>query len=256
MPSTIEFNGFTLASAFQPIFGVRDRRVAGFEALVRATGAQGYAVAPDDLFSGLDDAAAISLDRTCRTLHLRNFAEADAGDRMLFININPMAAVSDARLARLFKSRIGSFGLNPSRVCVEILENCCGDEGLLAEAVAAYREIGVKIAMDDFGTAHSNFQRVVRLRPDLVKIDRSMLGGVAHEDRTHGMLPSVIDALHRVGAQVVIEGIEEAAQALIAIRSGADFLQGFYFAMPLPELREDALACRMLEELVRMRLAA
>ncbi len=255
MPTTIDFNGFTLASAFQPIYGVRDRRAIGFEGLVRATLASGHAVRTIDLFTGLDEAETISLDRTCRTLHLRNFAESGVTDRMLFLNIHPLAAVSDARLARLFRSRIGSFGLTPERVCVEILEDCCGDEGLLAEAVASYRDIGVKIAMDDFGAAHSNFDRVVALRPDIVKIDRSLLGNPGDE-KARLMLPSVISILHAAGAQVVMEGIEEPAEAMLAIGAGADFLQGFHFAMPRAELREDALTVKQLEELARVRLAA
>jgi EAL domain-containing protein (putative c-di-GMP-specific phosphodiesterase class I) len=255
MPTTIDFNGFTLASAFQPIYGVRERRAVGFEALVRPTVASGHAVRAADLFLGLDEAETISLDRTCRTLHLRNFAESGVTDRMLFVNIHPLAAVSDARLARLFKSRIGSFGLNPERVCVEILEDCCGDEGLLAEAVASYREIGVRIAMDDFGAAHSNFDRVVALRPDIVKIDRSLLGNPGDENAQR-MLPSVIDILHAAGARVVFEGIEEPAEATLAIRAGADFLQGFHFAMPQAVVQDDPVARRRLDELVRVRVAA
>jgi EAL domain-containing protein (putative c-di-GMP-specific phosphodiesterase class I) len=256
MLSSIEFNGLTLTTAFQPIFSVRDRRPTGFEALIRATDARGYTVMPADLFSNRGEAEMIALDRTCRTLHLRNFVQAEGGDRMLFINIDPVAAVSDARLARLFRSRISSFGLNPERICVEVLENCCADENLLVEAVEAYREIGVKIAMDDFGSGHSNFDRVMRLKPDLVKIDRSLLGRVADQDKTLRMLPSVIDSLHKTGAQVVIEGIEDAAEALMALQFEADYLQGFYFSLPRPDLREDPLAIRMLEELVRMRMAA
>ena len=68
------------------------------------------------------------------------------------------------------------------------------------------------------------------------------------------MLPAVIEILlHEAGAKVVIEGIEDATEALLAIESGADFLQGFYFATPGATLHDDALTERILRELVRMR---
>ena len=85
-----------------------------------------------------------------RALHLRNFAMVDPGDRMLFVNVDPEVVIRDARRAREFAELIRYYGLSPRRVCVEILETACADEGLLREAVAAYRDIGVYIASQDF----------------------------------------------------------------------------------------------------------
>ena len=77
MPSTIAFNGHTLSSAFQPIYGVREGRAIGYEGLVRATNETGEVVRAHRLFEGLDTAETVSLDRTCRTLHMRSFASLD-----------------------------------------------------------------------------------------------------------------------------------------------------------------------------------
>lgn len=254
-PPSIAFNGFTLASAFQPIYGVGERRAIGYEALVRATGFNGRTVRPSQLFDGMDEAETIALDRTCRTLHLRSFAAVDPGDRILFLNSHPVAAVADAALVRQVRDRIGYFGLTPDRVCIEILEGCCEDEGQLIEAVAAYREMGLSIAIDDFGIARSNFDRVSSLRPDYVKLDRSILVDAVGDAKARRMLPAVIEILHETGAKVVMEGIEDASEALLSIESGADLLQGFYFAAPTAKLHDDALTNRILRELVRMRSA-
>jgi len=252
VPASIAFNGYTLVSAFQPIYSVRDGRASGYEGLARASGPEGQTLRPNQLFEGLDAAQIISLDRTCRTLHLRSFASLDPGDRMLYLNIHPVAAIADAELARQLRNRIAYFGLTPARVCMEILEGSCADEGLLAEAVAAFRDMGLSIAMDDFGVARSNFDRVAALRPDLVKIDRSILADAVGDVKARRMLPSVVEILHETGAKVVIEGIEDASAAMLAIESDADYLQGYYFATPSAELHDDALTQRIFAEMIRM----
>jgi len=67
------------------------------------------------------------------------------------------------------------------------------------------------------------------------------------------MLPSIIELLHEAGAEVAIEGIESANEALIAVESGADHMQGFHFAVPSATLPDEALSKRILAELLRMR---
>ena len=92
------------------------------------------------------------------------------------------------------------------------------------------------LAIDDFGAGHSNFERVWNLKPDIVKLDRSLLLRAESSKRNKKMLNSLVDLLHQAGCLVVIEGVEEQAQALIAMDSGADFIQGYYFAKPCTQL--------------------
>jgi EAL domain-containing protein (putative c-di-GMP-specific phosphodiesterase class I) len=113
--------------------------------------------------------------------------------------------------------------------------------------------MGASIAMDDFGIGRSNFDRIVSLRPDLVKIDRSVLIDAVGDVKARRMLPAVIELLHEAGAEVAIEGIETASEALIAMEAGADHLQGYYFAKPAAVLPEESFTKRILAELLRMR---
>ena len=256
MTATIGFNGYTLVSAFQPIYSVRDQRTAGYEGLLRATGPDGRTVRPNQLFATLDAAETISLDRASRTLHLRTFASVDPGGQMLFLNMHPVAAVADAAHALQVRNRIRYFGLTPERVCIEILEGSCGDESQLIDEVSAYRELGFTIAIDDFGVERSNFDRIAALSPDLVKIDRSILGDAVGNARARRMLPAVIGLVHEAGARVVVEGIEQATEALLAIESGADYLQGHFFALPGPGLGDDAFGASLLAKLGQVRSIA
>jgi EAL domain-containing protein (putative c-di-GMP-specific phosphodiesterase class I) len=249
----VEWEGMRLATHFQPIYCVRRERCHGFEGLARATDAARVPLAPADLFEATPPQRRVLLDWTLRALHLRNFARVDPGDRILFLNVHPEAAVNDARGGHELGELIRYYGLVPKRVCVEILEAGCADERLLHEAVAAYRALGVTIAMDDFGAGSSNFERIVRLRPDIVKIDRSLLAdAVLGEARARRVLAAMVELVHEANARVAIEGIETAVEARVALEAKADFLQGFYFGAPRAALDEHEGQSR-LGDLMRAR---
>jgi EAL domain-containing protein (putative c-di-GMP-specific phosphodiesterase class I) len=248
---SVEWQGLRLATHFQPLYCVRRAKCHGFEGLVRATDATSASLTPDEIFAATPAAQRLLLDWTLRALHLRNFARVDPGDGILYLNVHPEAAVSDAKSGRELGELIRYYGLVPKRVCVEILEAGCADEGLLREAVSVYRSLGVTIAMDDFGAARSNFDRIVRLRPDIVKIDRSLLAdAVIGEIRARRILAGLIDLLHEANARVAIEGIENATEARVALEARADFVQGFYFGAPQEALPDAAQGQARLVELL------
>ena len=249
----LEWEGVTLRSRFQPIYSASRAECVGYEALARAADGVGRHLRTENVFGVVAGARRIFLDRICRAMHLRNFATVDPGEGMLFVNVRPEAAVSDARCPRDFGELIRYYGLVPKRVCVEIVESHCEDEGLLREAVAAYRGLGASIAMDDFGTGRSNFDRIVALRPDVVKLDRSILVKVMGRSKARSMLASMVRLLHETAARVAIEGIETADEALVAIESGADYLQGNYFAAPAAAIGDEGFNAAVLRKLWRMR---
>lgn len=249
----LEWEGVTLRTRFQPIYAVKRAQCVGHEALARAADAIGRQLPTETVFGVVAGARRIFLDRICRALHLRNFATLDPGEGTLFVNVRPEAAVSDARCPREFADLIRYYGLTPRRVCMEIVESHCEDEGLLREAVAAYRDVGVSIAIDDFGTGRSNFDRIVALRPDMVKLDRSLLTEALARSRGSSLLAPMIRLLHDGGAQVAIEGVETPDEALAAIDAGADLLQGNYFSAPAAALGNHDFTSGVLHRLWGMR---
>ena len=252
--AALSWGGVVITSHFQPIYDVRRSTCAGYEALVRATGPSGKPIRPEELCaSATREGRALVLDRACRALHLRNFATIDPGAGRLYLNVLPDAAVEDAGLAHEFADLIRYYGLVPRRVCIEILEHNCADENALVDAVAAYREIGAGIAMDDFGVGRSNFDRVAALRPELVKLERCVLVEAMGESRAGAQLASLIDMLQDTGAQVLVEGVESPREALLAVDSGAAFLQGNYLAAPAPRVPGDGMAGKLLQRVTSMR---
>lgn len=248
----LDWQGVTLASHFQPIFAVREPSCHGYEALLAATDGERRLIDSGELFARCVAAERPTLDWACRALHLRNYAKFDPDERTLFLNVHPQDAVHDAGWARELGDLVRYYGLVPKRVCVEILAGDCADERLLRDAVAVYRGLGLGIAIDDFGRGRSNFDRVIELGPDVVKIDRALFADAQLGwGRARRMLTGMIDLLHDARARIVVSGIETATEAHVAVDAGADFLQGFHLCAADPDIADERAALERLVDVLR-----
>ncbi len=229
------FGSLSIASNFQPIFSLAHQRRVGFEGLMRARTADGQMRSPlDVLKSATDREDIIALDRLCRAVHLRNFMRQETGDAWLFLNIDPRVIVEGGFDEEHLREELRRIGLPPHRVVIEVLETALRDESPLTEAVRRYRALGCLIAIDDFGAGHSNFDRIGRLCPDIVKLDRSIVVQAAVDSSMRAIVPGMVSLLHEAGSLVVMEGIETEREAMIAMDADTDFVQGRYFAPPAP----------------------
>ncbi len=227
-----EFASHSLSSAFQPIFGLSHRRAVGFEALLRAE-MSGRPVSPLQVFDKTDGSETVFLDRLSRAMHAFNFRALNAPEAWLFLNIRPQVVIEGRVHGPFFAALLERAEILPQQVVVEILESAIQDEARLAESVEFYRNLGCLVAIDDFGAGHSNFERIARLRPDIVKLDRSLVCQATRGGWGSSLLPNLVELLHELGCLVVLEGIETEEQALIAMEADADFVQGYYFARPM-----------------------
>jgi EAL domain-containing protein (putative c-di-GMP-specific phosphodiesterase class I) len=222
-----------LSSSFQPIFSPAHRRAVGFEGLIRARDKRGRIVPPLELFSEVPlGESRVLLDRQCRSLHVTNFVRFGEQNAWLFLNVDPYVAVEGRNYGSFFSAMLRAAGLAPHRVAVELIESPLADESRLGAAMEYYRELGCMIVLDDFGAGHSNFDRIWRLNPDIVKIDREMTRRASVEPLARRMFSGIVSVLHEAGALVCVEGIETENEALCAAEANADLLQGNYFAGP------------------------
>jgi EAL domain-containing protein (putative c-di-GMP-specific phosphodiesterase class I) len=245
------FNSLKLGSHFQPIFCVTERRCIGYEGLLRAGNSFGQAVTPETVFAvSANRQEKLFLDWLCRALHLRNFNNLAGTGDWVFLNAYPESAIEDPCHPQVFANMIEFYGIDPKNVVVEILETGVSDEARLIDAAGLYRSLGCQIAIDDFGVGYSNFDRLWRVRPDFVKIDRSVTVSALRDTHARLVLANMVKLIQQCGAQVIVEGIETRDEALMALGVGADFLQGYFFARPglapLPQARCDDMFAGLL----------
>src|SRR5881296_3099740 len=236
-----EGDEFSLSSHFQPIYSLTHRRPVGYEGLIRAVhSASGRRVEPLELFSKAPRGEErIRLDRQCRALHVRNFQRLGSTRSWLYLNVDPQVASEGLRDGPFFLKMLQSNGFPTHRLAVELIETPFEDETHLGAAVEHYRKLGCLIVIDDFGAGYSNFDRIWRLRPDIVKIDREMTRRVTIEPLARRMFTGIISVLREAGALVCVEGIETEAEALCATDADADLMQGNYFAPPATQLQPE-----------------
>src|SRR5258706_244892 len=205
-----ERDELNLSSHFQPIYSLAHRRPVGYEGLIRAVdSSSGRNVEPLELFSKAPHGVErIRLDRHCRALHVRNFQRLGNTRSWLFLNVDPQVASEGLRYGAFFLKMLQSNGFPPHRVAVELIETPFEDEKRLAAAVEHYRKLGCLIVIDDFGAGYSNFDRIWRLRPGIVKIDREMTRRVTVEPLARRMFTGIISVLHEAGALLCVGGTE------------------------------------------------
>lgn len=235
--SATHFHGLELGSAFQPIISLSHRRVVGHEALLRARMPEGETVSPPAVFAlAVDDRETVQLDRICRALHVRNYIADAPSETWLFLNVSAIVVVEGPRYGTFFEQMLSVSGFPAHRIVVEILEGAVSDETRLAAAADYYRSLGCLVAIDDFGAGHSSFERIWRLRPDIVKLDRHIIATAVADARAMRMTNNMVSMLHEAGSLVLVEGVETREQALATMETDADFVQGYYFGRPAPVL--------------------
>lgn len=227
----------TLRSVFQPIYK-KDISIVGLEALVRITNANGTMIRPDQFFQSKTIAAQdlLNVERLSRLIHIKNFAQSHFHNKQLFLNVLPEAAkilARDITYNRLLKQTIYQSHLVNEQIVMELLELNVEDESSLSQAARELSQGGLKLAIDDYGVNASTIERVKGVRPDIIKMDRSLM--LRYENGDWKALVDALDALslaRTLHSKTVIEGIETEHQLNLMKKLGFDMYQGYLLAIP------------------------
>jgi diguanylate cyclase (GGDEF)-like protein len=227
-----------VAPAFQPVVSLANGRVIGFEALARFPGAGGRT--PDIWFA---QAHGCGLGAELEAAAIRA-ALAPIGrlhETHLAINVSPSALTSDVVRDALAGSLEG--------LIIEITEHeFVPDDESLAAAIADLRERGAMIAIDDAGAGHAGLKQLMRVRPDIVKIDRDLVHEIDRDPARMALVESFVRYASVVGATVCAEGIETLEELAVLADLDVEWGQGWVLARPEPPWAEvspiAAEACR------------
>jgi EAL domain-containing protein (putative c-di-GMP-specific phosphodiesterase class I) len=217
-------HGQSLQIALQPIVDISDGQCLGVEALSRFPGGFG---APDVVFEAAHKVAlGLELEELAVRKALR-FLPHLAANQYLSVNLTPAAAFEAAQ--RVFQE----VGASLHRVVLEVTENAAV-EGYTAfrERLAPLREQGLRLSIDDAGSGYASLHHIVELHPDIIKIDRSLIDGLAADSSRRSAVRAFVALAADLGATVVAEGVETTAD-LNAVRDlGIGAVQGFLLARP------------------------
>jgi diguanylate cyclase len=225
---------------YQPIFDIHGRqRIVGAEALVRWRHPKAGLVGPDRFIPVVErtelihDLGEMVLREAAR--QVGRWSEL-IGRRRFVVGVNLSARqLTDPDLVARVRQCLDDTHVDPRRLCFEITETAfMRDNEISADRLAELRALGCGIWVDDFGTGYSSLAHVHQFPIDTIKIDRSFVKHIVHDDRAASVVSTIIELTHTLGYQALAEGIETAEQLQILKTMGCDLAQGYLLAMPGP----------------------
>lgn len=207
----------------QPIVDLATGHRVGAEALSRFP--VDWDRAPDVVFA---EAHSVGLGDQLELMALENAAALLGVDGYVALNVSP-ATLTTARCAELLGR------LPADRILIELSEHDqVEDYEALAAALAAPRAAGMRLAIDDVGAGYSSLRHIMLTAPDVIKLDRSMVTGLAEDRVRRALVSSLVEFARSSDVTVVAEGIETAEDAAACLELGVDLGQGWFYGRPGP----------------------
>jgi diguanylate cyclase (GGDEF)-like protein len=225
-----------LRLVYQPEVNLETGRVVAVEALLRWHHPTRGVISPATFIplaevSGLIvPIGAWVLREACRQAASWNTGSAEL---VVAVNVSPRQ-LADADLERHVEGALAASGLAPDRLCLEITESAVVADPVAAVAkLERLKNLGVRLALDDFGVGHSSLSQLKVLVPvDTLKIDRSFIDGLARDPEDQAIVQAVLDLAGSLGMTTVAEGVEASEQASVLRNLDCTIGQGYYFARP------------------------
>lgn len=215
-----------LSILYQPIYRLKDSRVAAFECLARISAEP---VRPPDLWFKEATEVGLSLQ-----LELAAVRKALAGLSFLRSNISLAVNVSPATLLSEEFAAVLE-GMPAKRIVLEVTEHASVENYAdLSCAIEPLRQRGLRIAIDDAGAGYASFRHILNLRPDLIKIDMSLTRRIDSDPARQALTSALIRFARKTASQIVAEGVETAGELEVLRTLGVTKAQGYLMGRPVP----------------------
>jgi EAL domain-containing protein (putative c-di-GMP-specific phosphodiesterase class I) len=224
-----------VSCVYQPIVSLQNGKVLGYEALAR--GPQGTDwQSPLVLFKLAEDhGLTYELDCLCRRSALRGAAGWTDPNLMLFLNCLPSSIHDPSLSEERLRQTLESSGLTPSNLVLEVSEReSIKNFSIFREARERYRNLGIKVALDDTGAGYAGLEAVMELAPDFIKIDISLVRSVDTDTGRRMLLAALQDISEVIGAKLIAEGIETQAELETLHKMQIPYGQGYLLGRPAP----------------------
>jgi EAL domain-containing protein (putative c-di-GMP-specific phosphodiesterase class I) len=231
---------FTMA--FQPIVDVTNRRVFGYEALVRGPNQEGAG----SVLGQINDSNRYAFDQACRVKAI-DLASRLGLEGILSINFLPNAVYRAETCIRATLQAAKEVAFPLERLMFEVTEQePVRDPDHLRGIFAEYKRQGFLTAFDDFGAGHSGLNLLAQFQPDVIKLDMALTRNIDQDRVRRAIVFGILEVCREIGIRVIAEGIESRAECMTLWDEGVDLFQGYYFARPgfesLPQIPESVWA--------------
>jgi diguanylate cyclase (GGDEF)-like protein len=219
--------------AYQPLVDLKTGAVSGFEALARWTHPSRGPISPSEFIPVAEESGLIvPLGRWVLARALDTVAAWDGAS----VSVN-LSAIQIARddVPAMVAEALEASGLPGERLTLELTESAIiQDPARATKVLGALKELGVRVAMDDFGTGYTSLAYLQRLPIDVLKIDQSFVSGMLADSDSVAIVRAILSLAAALGMETTAEGIDSPALAESLKALGCTHGQGFHYARPLP----------------------
>jgi diguanylate cyclase (GGDEF)-like protein len=230
------FKERSLKAHFQPIIDLKKQQVFGFEALIRGPVTSSLN-SPLNLFQVADEHGCLfEMDWLARSTAIESF-RLQKGKELLFLNITVNSILAKGHRHGMTLDCLQELGVPLDQVVIEITElQPVEDFNVFIDSINHYRKMGFKVALDDLGGGYNGLRLWSELRPDFVKIDKHFVLGIAKDSDKRHFLETIKSLAQGLNTKLVAEGIENQEDLKVIEAIGIDYVQGYLFKRPQPEL--------------------
>lgn len=224
---------------YQPIVSLKTGKVAKAEALIRWNHPERGLVAPDEFIPLAEQTKLIIpigewvFNKSCQVL--KTLQQRYGEDFRLSINVSPVQfADAECKLLK-WPEYLSGNDIQPSSIVVEITEGLLMDnKGKSLSALLHFRDAGFQVSLDDFGTGYSSLAYIQEYDIDYLKIDRHFVQQLNGPADSAILCESIIVMAHKLGIEVIAEGVETLEQQQALADMGCDYVQGYLYSRPIP----------------------
>lgn len=223
---------------YQPQLDIKNNRISGFEALIRWKSKELGWVSPEEFIAIAEETDLIIplgnwiIKEACK--QIKYWKEKGYVYDSMAINISPLQIQQEDFIKNL-TSILQETDIRPENVEIEITENVLMnlyDDNI--EFLKRLKDKGFRIALDDFGTGYSSLSYLRLLPINKLKIDKSFIDYLESNEADRDITAGIIELSHKMGLEVIVEGVETQQQLSILKAMDCDSIQGYYFSKPLP----------------------
>ncbi len=230
---------------FQPILNLSSREVIKAEALIRWNHPKRGLVGPAEFIPLAEDTGLIV------DIGAWVFREAARWvshwiilhpDLRVSVNMSPSQFILDEQHFSGLLDHLKKIPLKGDHLVIEITESLLLDaQNDVIQRLEAFRKEGIQVGIDDFGTGYSALSYLQKFRLDYLKIDQSFIHNLADSPGDMALCEAIIVMAHKLGLQVIAEGVETKMQETLLSRAGCDYAQGYLYSVPVPGEQFEAL---------------
>ncbi len=222
---------WTCSFAFQPIVNVSTQKVTAYEALVRGPKNE----SADTVLDRIPRKELATFDEECRYAALA-LAKRLGLKQDLNLNLLPQGFRADRDCLASTLDMAIEHGFAPEQIVLEVTEGeVLGNQDRFTELVGIYRGLGMRMAIDDFGSGYSGLNVLADFQPDQIKLDKNLVRGIQGRGPRQAIVRAILQVCRDLGIELIAEGIESQEEFCWLREEGVEHFQGYLFAKPIFE---------------------